>query len=181
MTTETESVQTTAWGSPGAPGTEVLADHLAVARLRERFGPDVIALVTFRGESTILVERGHIVDVLLFLRHEPGLEFNFLAAVQCCDWLGHAPRFEVSYHLLSTTRHDRLRIKVGVPETDLTVPSATAVWRTANWFEREIYDMFGITFTDHPDLRRILMPDDWEGHPLRRDEAIGGEEVAFTS
>ncbi len=177
----TESVQTTAWGSPGAPGTEVLADHPAVARLRERFGPDVIALVTFRGESTILVERGRIVDVLLFLRHEPGLEFNFLAAVQCCDWLGHAPRFEVSYHLLSMTRHDRLRIKVGVPETDLTVPSATAVWRTANWFEREIYDMFGITFTDHPDLRRILMPDDWEGHPLRRDEAIGGEEVAFTS
>jgi NADH-quinone oxidoreductase subunit C len=78
-------------------------------------------------------------------------------------------------------RHERLRVKIGVPETDLVVPSMTAVWKTANWFEREIYDMFGITFTGHPDLRRILMPDDWEGHPLRRDEPIGGEEVAFTS
>jgi NADH-quinone oxidoreductase subunit C len=83
--------------------------------------------------------------------------------------------------LLSMERRDRLRIKVGVPETDLTVPSMTAVWSTANWFEREIFDMFGITFTGHPDLRRILMPDDWEGYPLRRDEPIGGEEVAFTS
>jgi len=167
--------------APGLTGTEVLADHPAAGRLRERFGDAIIGLVTFRGETTILVERGSIVDILSFLRYEPGLSFNYLAGVHCCDWVGHAPRFEVSYHLLSMDRHDRIRVKVGVPETDLTVPSATAVWRGANWFEREIWDMFGLVFTGHPDLRRILMPDDWEGHPLRRDEAMGGEEVAFTS
>ena len=165
----------------GAMTGAVVADHPAVRRLRERFGDAIIGMVTFRGETTVLVERTVIVDVCAFLRHDPELRYNFLSAIQCCDWLGHEPRFEVSYHLLSMERHDRLRVKIGVPETDLVVPSMTAVWKTANWFEREIYDMFGITFTGHPDLRRILMPDDWEGHPLRRDEPIGGEEVAFTS
>ena len=164
----------------GAAGA-VVADHPAVRRLRERFGDAIIGMVTFRGETTVLVERTSTVDVCAFLRHDPELRYNFLSAIHCCDWLGHEPRFEVSYHLLSMERHDRLRVKVGVPETDLVVPSMTAVWTTANWFEREIYDMFGITFTGHPDLRRLLMPDDWEGHPLRRDEPIGGEEVAFTS
>lgn len=167
--------------APDAASTEVLADHPAVGPLRERFGNDIIGMVTFRGETTILVERNRIVDILSFLRYEPTLDYNFLSAIQCCDWVGHAPRFEVSYHLLSMSRHDRLRVKVGVPETDLTVPSMTAVWKAANWMEREIWDMFGVSFTGHPDLRRILMPDDWEGHPLRRDEPIGGEEVAFTS
>ena len=167
--------------APEVTTTAVLADHPAVGRLRERFGDAIIGLVTFRGETTILVERNSIVDILSFLRYEPGLNFDYLAAVQCCDWVGHAPRFEVSYQLLSRERHDRIRVKVGVPETDLTVPSATAIWRAANWFEREIWDMFGLDFTGHPDLRRILMPDDWEGHPLRRDEPMGGEEVAFTS
>ena len=166
--------------APAIP-TAVIAEHLAVAPLRERFGRDILAMVTFRGETTILVERLRIVEILTFLRYEPGLRYNFLAAVQCCDWLGHAPRFEISYHLLAMDRHDRLRVKVGVPEHDLVVPSATAVWNTANWEEREIYDMFGVTFAGHPDMRRILMPEEWEGHPLRRDEPIGGEEVAFTS
>ena len=165
----------------GATETAVLAGHPAVSPLRNRFGNLIIGLVTFRGETTVLVDRNSIVEVLRYLRYEPGLEYNFLSGISCCDWLGHEPRFEVSYHLLSMSRRDRLRIKVGVPETDLTVPSATAVWKTANWFEREIYDMFGLIFTGHPDLRRILLPDDWEGHPLRRDEPIGGEEVAFTS
>jgi NADH-quinone oxidoreductase subunit C len=168
-------------GPEAALDTAVVADHPAVGRLRERFGDHIIGMVTFRGETTILVERQSVVEVCAFLRQDPELRFNFLSAVQCCDWLGHEPRFEVVYHLLSMERRDRLRIKVGVPETDLTVPSMTAVWSTANWFEREIFDMFGITFVGHPDLRRILMPDDWEGYPLRRDEPIGGEEVAFTS
>lgn len=165
----------------GAPETAVVADHPAVGRLRERFGDLIIGLVTFRGETTVLVERQSVVDVCSFLRQDPELRFNFLSAIQCCDWLGHEPRFEVVYHLLSHERADRLRIKVGVPETDLTVPTMTGVWTTSNWFEREIFDMFGIRFAGHPDLRRILMPDDWEGYPLRRDEPIGGEEVAFTS
>jgi len=172
VTTETNAV---------APQTAIVADHPAVAPLRQRFGRDIIALVTFRGEATVLVERARIVEILTFLRHEPGLRYNFLSAIQCCDWLGHGPRFEISYQLLSMERHARLRIKIGVSESSLVVPSVTAVWHTADWLEREIYDMFGISFDGHPDLRRILLPDDWEGHPLRRDEPIGGEEVAFTS
>ncbi len=168
-------------GSDGATQTALLAEHPAVGPLRERFGDRIIGVVTFRGETTVLVERGSIVDICTYLRYEPSLAYNFLAAIQCCDWLGHEPRFELSYHLLAMERHDRLRVKIGVPEADPVVPSMTALWRTANWFEREVYDMFGLTFSGHPDLRRILMPEDWEGHPLRRDEPIGGEEVAFTS
>lgn len=172
-------VQGPAWS--GNSESEVVATHPAVAALRARFGAAVIGFVTFRGEVTVLVERSEIVGIVTFLRDDPSLDFAFLSAIQCCDWLGHAPRFEVSYHLLSLCRHDRVRVKIGVPETDLTVPSLTPVWSGADWFEREIYDMFGISFSGHPDLRRLLMPDDWEGYPLRRDEPIGGEEVAFTS
>ena len=152
----------------------VVTDHPAVRRLRERFGDAIIGMVTFRGETTVLVERNSIVDVCAFLRHDPELRYNFLSAIQCCDWLGHEPRFEVSYHLLSMERHDRLRVKVGVPETDLVVPSMTAVWTTANWFEREIFDMFGLTFTGHPDLRRILMPEEFTAYPLRKDYPLRG-------
>jgi NADH-quinone oxidoreductase subunit C len=90
--------------------TAVLAGHPAVRRLRERFGDAIIGMVTFRGETTVLAERSSVVDVCAFLRHDPELRYNFLSAIQCCDWLGHEPRFEVSYHLLSMERHDRLRV-----------------------------------------------------------------------
>jgi NADH-quinone oxidoreductase subunit C len=109
----------------GAAGA-VVVDHPAVRRLRAHGWTAIIGMVTFRGETTVLVERTSIVDVCAFLRHDPDLRYNFLSAIQCCDWLGHEPRFEVSYHLLSMERHDRLRVKIGVPEADLVVPTGSS-------------------------------------------------------
>ncbi len=129
------------------------------------------------GETTLIVRRENIVDVCAFLKTAPGLEFNFLADLCGFD---RGPeedsRFEVNYHLFSTTKVHRVRLKVVVAEEDAHVPSVTGVWRTANWHERETYDLFGVVFDNHPDLRRILLPDDWQGHALRKDFPLRGYE-----
>jgi NADH-quinone oxidoreductase subunit C len=134
----------------------------------------------FRGQLNVFVAREAIVDVARFLRDDPELNYNFLSNLCGVDYLGRDPRFEVVYHLLSHTNHHRLCLKVGVPELEPTLPSLTGVWATANWQEREAYDMFGLIFSGHPGLYRILMPDDWEGHPQRKDVPLGYEEVAFS-
>ena len=129
------------------------------------------------GETTIIVPREHIVAACGFLKTAPGLEFNFLSDVCGFDrGPEEEPRFEVNYHLFSTTKHHRVRLKVLLDENDAHVPSVTGVWRTANWHERETYDLFGVIFDDHPDLRRILLPDDWQGHALRKDFPLRGYE-----
>jgi NADH-quinone oxidoreductase subunit C len=152
------------------------------ARLRERF-PDV----PFRrqeGEAvrdlTIYVPAARIVDVCTFLRDDPETEFTMLVWLGGVDLLPRQPRFEVVYHLLSIPRSMRLALKVELNEEDLHVPSVTGVWATANWHEREAYDFYGIVFDGHPDLTRILLPEDWEGWPLRKDSPLGYQEVAFT-
>jgi NADH-quinone oxidoreductase subunit C len=134
----------------------------------------------FRGELSLFVKREAIVEVARFLRDDPQLRYNFLENLCGVDYLGREPRFEVVYHLLSHGNRHRIALKVGVPENDPTLPSLTPLWSTANWQEREVYDMFGLTFTGHPSLERILMPEDWEGFPLRKDVPLGYEEVAFT-
>ena len=149
---------------------------LASAFLREHpewVNETVVAL----GETTFVVSRKHIVAVCAFLKSTPGLEFNFLADL-CGFDCGpeEEPRFEVNYHLFSTTKHHRVRLKVLLNEDDVHVPTVTGVWRTANWHERETYDLFGVIFDDHPDLRRILLPDDWQGHALRKDFPLRGYE-----
>jgi NADH-quinone oxidoreductase subunit C len=129
------------------------------------------------GETTIVVSREHIVAACAFLKTTPGLEFNFLADLCGFDrGPEEEPRFEVNYHLFSTTRHHRVRLKVVIGEDDAHLPTVTAVWRTANWHERETYDLFGVVFDGHPDLRRILLPDDWQGHALRKDFPLRGYE-----
>ncbi len=129
------------------------------------------------GEVTVVVPREHIFEVCSFLKTTPGLEFNFLSDICGADrGPEEEPRFEVNYHLFSTTRHHRLRLKVVVNEEDAHVPSVTGVWKTANWHERETYDLFGVVFDGHPDMRRILLPDDWEGHALRKDFPLRGYE-----
>jgi NADH-quinone oxidoreductase subunit C len=129
------------------------------------------------GETTIVLPREQIVPVCTFLKTAPGLEFNFLADVCGFDrGPEEEPRFEVNYHLFSTTRHHRVRLKVVLSEDDAHVPTVTGVWRTANWHERETYDLFGVVFDGHPDLRRILLPDDWQGHALRKDFPLRGYE-----
>jgi NADH-quinone oxidoreductase subunit C len=129
------------------------------------------------GETTIIVPREYIVAACRFLKKEPGLEFNFLSDVCGFDrGPEEEPRFEVNYHLFSTTKFHRLRLKVLLNEDDAHVATVTGVWRTANWHERETFDLFGVVFDEHPDLRRILLPDDWQGHALRKDFPLRGYE-----
>jgi len=134
-------------------------------------------IVEALGETTITVGREHLVAACEFLKRTPSFEFNFLADL-CGSDRGpeEEPRFEVNYHLFSTTKHHRLRLKVLLNEDDVRVPTVTSVWRTANWHERETYDLLGVIFDGHPDLRRILLPDDWEGHALRKDFPLRGYE-----
>jgi NADH-quinone oxidoreductase subunit C len=150
------------------------------ARLRERFPERVSEPEEAAGEVSVRVDRGALVEVCRHLRDAEG--FEMLADLSGVDYLGIRPgaeRFLVAYHLLSISRNLRLRLRVFVPEGDETVPSVTGVWPTADWHEREVYDFFGIVFEGHPDLRRILMPEDWEGHPQRKDYPLGGTRVEF--
>ena len=144
---------------------EALAD-----RLRERF-PDVAVA---RGEVTVIVDPEEVVAALRFLRDEPGLELGWLADLSATDWPGREPRFWVAYHLFSMAHRHRVRVKAGLPAEEPRIASVVELYPTADWQEREVYDMDGVVFEGHPDLRRILMPDDWEGHPLRKDYALGG-------
>jgi NADH-quinone oxidoreductase subunit C len=134
-------------------------------------------VITAYGEITIVVPREHIVDACSFLKSWPDGNFDFLADICGAD-LGveEEPRFEVNYHLFSTTKYHRVRLKVLLNEDDVHVPSVTGVWRTANWHERETFDLFGVIFDGHPDLRRILLPEDWQGHALRKDFPLRGYE-----
>jgi NADH-quinone oxidoreductase subunit C len=146
-------------------------DAAALAeRVRQRF-PDALLA---RQEVTIVVAREDLRDALGWLRDQDDLVFDFLSDLTATDWPGRDPRFWVAYHLASTTHRHRLRVKAGVSEEDATVPSVVSIFPTAEWFERELWDFFGIEFDAHPDLRRIIMPDDWDGHPLRKDYALGG-------
>src|SRR5580765_5280050 len=149
-----------------------------IAAALQREHPEWIGeVVEALGETTITVLREHIVAVCSFLKIAPGVEFNFLADLCGFDrGPEEEPRFEVNYHLFSTTKSHRVRLKVLVNEDDAHVPSVTSVWRTANWHERETYDLFGVIFDDHPDLRRILLPEDWQGHSLRKDFPLRGYE-----
>ena len=124
---------------------------------------------TVRGQAVVLIERETLADALRTLREQPDLAFEMLSDLTVVDYLGRIPRFEVVYQLYSLSRNHRLRVKVPVPEEDPVVPSATPIWNSANWAEREAWDMFGIRFTAHPDLRRILMYPEFVGHPLRKD------------
>lgn len=136
------------------------------AALQERFSEAVLDAVRFRGEVSLLIQRDRIVEVSRVCRDD--LTYNFLSDLSAVDWLDRSPRFDVVYHLTSLEHMIRLRLKV---QTHLKqpVPSVTSVWGAANWAEREVYDLYGIEFSDHPDLRRILLPEGWVGHPMRKD------------
>jgi NADH-quinone oxidoreductase subunit C len=156
-------------------------DHATVREKLQAALPEaVLGAQEYRGDLSITVQGDAIIEVARFLRDDPELSFNFLEQLCGVDYLGRTPRFEVVYHLLSHKNRRRVCLKVGLPERAPIVPSLTPLWSTANYQEREAYDMFGIVFEGHPSLDRILMPDDWEGHPLRKDVPLGGEEVAFT-
>src|SRR5258706_1443008 len=169
------------------------AERLEVTKIRTAF-PDAIQEINeFRGDTRITVRRERIVEILQLLRDDPDMEYNFFSECMGVDYLnlktgqpifGKKHRFEVVYNLYSLPdnrtgkgNNTRIFVKIGVPENDQTAPTVTGVYPGAEWPEREIYDMFGIKFTDHPDLRRILMTDDWVGHPQRKDYPLGGERA----
>jgi len=153
---------------------EAQAESLVLQRLREQFGPRLLEVKVWRNETTVLLAPQDLVVVCRFLRDDPGLAFDFLSDVTGVDRLmlpESSPRFEVVYHVYSLQYRRRLRLKVRVDEGQ-AVPTVADLWPTANWHEREVYDVFGVPFDGHPDLRRILLPDDWEGHPLRKDYPV---------
>ena len=148
-----------------------------IETLRQEHGDWVRDVVQAFGEITLIVPREQIVAVCQYMKTMPGLEFNLLADLCGVDHgPEEEPRFEVNYHLFSTTKFHRLRLKVLLNEDDAHVPTVTSVWRTANWHERETFDLLGVIFDGHPDLRRILLPDDWQGHALRKDFPLRGYE-----
>jgi NADH-quinone oxidoreductase subunit C len=157
---------------PDATGLELLA-----ADLRAEQPDAVLDTEFFRDKAALHVAPLAIGPTLEFLR---GRGFTFLASVHGLDYYPVEPRFGVQYELLDMTALDRIAVKLRVPLDAPAVPSVTPSWPTADHQEREIYDMFGVVFDGHPDLRRILMPEDYEGHPQRRDFPVGGEPVLFT-
>ena len=166
--------------SSGAYTTLPAMAERAVEKILAQFAEVFFEVRRFRDEVTVYVPREHLATVCAFLKNDAELRYNFLSDLTGNDWLDRDPRFEVIYQLYSLQHFTRLRLKVRVPEDDCTCPTVTGIWSTANWHERETFDMFGIVFDGHPDLRRILLPDEWVGHPLRQDYEIGWEEPEFT-
>jgi NADH-quinone oxidoreductase subunit C len=142
--------------------------------LAERLRPAYPDAVLARDEVTIVVDRERLSEVLRELRDDPDLAFDALSDLSCTDWPGREPRIWMAYHLYSLGHHHRVRVKVGLLGDDLTVPSVVPLFPTADWHEREVYDFFGVIFDGHPDLRRIELPEGWQGHPLRKDHPLGG-------
>jgi NADH-quinone oxidoreductase subunit C len=128
----------------------------------------------FRGETTIVVPRELLRATAERCRENATLRYDLLTDATCVDRFPHEPRFELNYHLVSISRRERVRLKVRLAGSDPVVDSLVAVWPGANWLEREIFDLFGVRFLGHPDLRRILLPEDWEGYPLRKDYPVAG-------
>lgn len=149
-------------------------DNHAVIMLRARFADSIISAVKFRGEVTVTVRKEDIIRICRFLKEN--LRYDMLTDVTAVDYQGNTPRFMMVYHLYSIADKERLRLKAPVAESDPTIDSLVLLWKGANWLEREVFDLFGITFTNHPDLRRILMPNDWTGHPLRKDYPLQGPD-----
>lgn len=152
----------------------------AVEMLREKLGEAVLSVEHFRGETTVLIRPDSIVEACTLLREFGPCRFNFLAALTAVDYYPEEPRFAVAYQLYSLPQRVFLRLKVPVPSDRAEVPTIEGVFPNANWHEREVFDMFGLRFAGHSDPRRILMPQDWEGHPLRKDYPLGYEEVQFS-
>lgn len=149
-------------------------------RIATRFPDAVLEPVEFRGDLSLAVRPERYLEVVRFLRDDPDLRYTFLENLCGVDYLGRTPRFEVVVHLVSMLHLHRVCLKVGAPEEHPHVPSLTPLFATANYQEREAYDLLGIVFDGHPALARILMPDDWLGHPQRKDHPLVEEEIAFT-
>ncbi|HOA82385.1 MAG TPA: NADH-quinone oxidoreductase subunit C [Thermodesulfovibrio thiophilus] len=144
-------------------------------KVKELFSDEVLEINLFRGQLSLVVRKIRIKEILKFLKNE--CRFNHLRDLCGVDFFPEKPRFEVVYNLYSIYEKIHIRIKTRVDEEESEIDSITELWETANWHERECFDMFGIKFKGHPDLRRILMPEDWEGYPLRKDYPLKGQQL----
>jgi NADH-quinone oxidoreductase subunit C len=151
-----------------------------VEALKAKLGPAVRAVETFREQTTVVLSREAIVPACGLLHDDPALGYDLLAALTAVDYWPSEPRFAVVYQFYSIPSRTSLGMRVPLESRAAELATIETVYPNANWHEREVYDMFGITFTGHSDLRRILMPYDWEGHPLRKDFPLGYEEVQFS-
>ena len=144
---------------------------MILEKIKEKFLDDVYETHEFRGDLVAVVNKDVLRDVMKFLKTDPKLDFNVLMDLSAVDylWQERIPRFDVVYHLYSLARNYRLRVKAGVDEKNLVIDSIVSLWPIADWFEREVWDMFGIKFKGHPNLKRILMYEEFQGHPLRKD------------
>lgn len=170
-------------GAPAQPAAQPATtspappEHPAVAALRARFADAILDVEVFRGETSVRVDRAWIVPICRFLHDEPGLRYEMLTSLTAVHYPRRPRQFDLVYHLTSLQNRDRLRLMAAVGEGE-TIDSVTAVWAGANWQEREAFDMFGVVFANHPDLRRILLPEDWdEGFPLRKDYPLEGRGI----
>ena len=160
--------------APAITDIEQLKERPALASLLAWNANAVEGAKYERDELTITVNRAQIRAACTRLKSDPKASFNFLSDLTCVDWYPREPRFEVIYSLLSHSRKERIRLKVRLAGDDPTVESLVPVWPSANFFEREAYDLFGVRFLGHPNLRRLMMPENWEGHPLRKDYPVEG-------
>jgi len=149
--------------------------HFTVNKLRKKFPSSVLDVKMFRGEVTVTVPKKDIYEICQFLYSDPDLQYQFLTDLCGLDFLPETPRFEVVYLLYSMKKNERFRLKARVDDGD-SISSVESIWKAANWLERETYDLFGISFENHPDLRRILLWDGYEGHPLRKDYPLEGPD-----
>lgn len=156
------------------------AMQTAVDAIRAKFPDAVLDVIEFRGETTIVVDKSAIIEALTFCRDAEGLAFDFMTDMCGVDYWPREPRFAINYHLHSLALGHVLRLKTYISGDDPVMPTITGIYPAAGWYEREIWDMFGVRFEEHPDLRRILLPRDWTGHPLRKDYPLGYEEVQFS-
>jgi NADH-quinone oxidoreductase subunit C len=161
-----------------------MSARIEIQKIRERYPDAIEEIYEFRGDTWLYIRPDYLVRVCALLRDDPDLNYLYISDVMGIDWLPHwqagkkPKRFEVVYNLYSPVSFQRIFLKVRVNEGE-RVPSVTPIWEGANYPEREVYDLFGIPFEGHPNLKRILMPDDWVGHPLRKDYPLGGEEIPF--
>jgi NADH-quinone oxidoreductase subunit C len=151
-------------------------EPLAIAeRIQKQFPDSVQSVNAYAGQVSIIIKKDAILAVGDYLRNDPDLAFDYLADLCGCDFAEKSPRFEVVYNLRSIQHNHLIRLKVQLPEDCPEIDSVFSLWAAADWFEREAYDMLGIRFKGHPDLRRLLLPEDWEGHPLRKDYPLEGQ------
>ncbi|MCK4758958.1 MAG: NADH-quinone oxidoreductase subunit C [Candidatus Aminicenantes bacterium] len=145
-----------------------MEEKKVISELKEKFTDRIKETTSDFGDDTVTIDRDFLAELVQFLKQKP-YEYTMLLDITCVDYLGREPRFEMVYHLLSLSAKHRLRIKVPLSEKNLSIESMSSIWKNANWLEREVYDMFGVRFYGHPDLRRLFMYDGFEGFPLRKD------------